>query len=357
MPPYTNSRSHQQESNVPTSKAGSSALQEFEGAKAEFPDALANNELIYRVTNTLKKYGYGKTTLLATSLCCDEVNRALENDFEKHYGSHFNMGGLAGFAFGGVTSFTAMAHHIPDDGSCLIVYGPHIGIDLDNNVGRINRRFQRISTSCCGSADAAACYVASVRNGADEMVMPDQCIDIQQHFVGQMLLPHGERLEKAANFRKELAMALYDENHKMMTSIVRKACGEVHGNGKITLLGGIQINTPKGYSDEFMPLNFELRDNTGAVLQDLMSEIQSKKSSYYFKSASLNTTTMREINSMVSHHSCPNLAEIPALNIRKEQNLVSASSERRHSITWNPYQKIPVPRKIQAISENEHEWV
>ena len=82
MPPYTNSRSYQQESSVPKLKAGSSSLQEFEGVKAEFPNALANNELIYRVTNTLKKHGYGETTLLATSLCCDELNRELKNDFE-----------------------------------------------------------------------------------------------------------------------------------------------------------------------------------------------------------------------------------------------------------------------------------
>jgi hypothetical protein len=31
------------------------------------------------------------------------------------FGHHFNLGGLAGFPFAGVTGFGAMAHPIPDD--------------------------------------------------------------------------------------------------------------------------------------------------------------------------------------------------------------------------------------------------
>jgi hypothetical protein len=61
--------------------------------------------LVGKVTGALKQYGYGESSLLACSLCCDEVNRVLEKDFSKHYTDNFNMGGLAGFPFGGVTSF------------------------------------------------------------------------------------------------------------------------------------------------------------------------------------------------------------------------------------------------------------
>jgi Limiting CO2-inducible proteins B/C beta carbonyic anhydrases len=110
-----------------------------------FPGALSNAELVAKTVNALEKYGYGKTTLLATSFCCDEVNRPLEEDFAKPYGQQFNMvseiviietfflnmaesqltfssfqGGLAGFPFGGVTGFAAMAKHIPDGGSCKL---------------------------------------------------------------------------------------------------------------------------------------------------------------------------------------------------------------------------------------------
>jgi Limiting CO2-inducible proteins B/C beta carbonyic anhydrases len=80
-------------------------LQEEKVASA-FPGAIPNTDLVSRVVATLEKYGYGETTMLTTSLCCDEVNRVLDHDFTKAYGSHhFSMGGLAGFPFGGVTSF------------------------------------------------------------------------------------------------------------------------------------------------------------------------------------------------------------------------------------------------------------
>ena len=58
------------------------------------------------------------------------------------------MGGLAGFPFGGVTGFGAMAHHIPDNGSCLVVYGPHVGIDSRGIVGTVERRGRKHGGAC-----------------------------------------------------------------------------------------------------------------------------------------------------------------------------------------------------------------
>jgi hypothetical protein len=44
----------------------------------------------------------------------------------------------------------------------------------------------------------------------------------------------------------------------------------MEGDGNIALLGGIQINTPEGISDYFLPLTFELRNSNGKVIEDLM---------------------------------------------------------------------------------------
>lgn len=236
-----------------------------------FPKALTNKVLIDRVTYALMKHGYNReTTILATSLCCDELNRELEKDLAVHYGDNFTMGGLAGFAFGGVTSFGAMADHIPDGGSCLVVYGPHVGVDSAGFIGKIDRRGRKASNACCGSATAAAAYVASVRRGAEEAFMPTECIDIQQYFVGKMLLPHGERLEKASDASIELSLALFDEQDKLMHKIVTAGCGGVPANSKIALLGGVQINTPPDCPDYFLPLKFELLDNKGRLLTNLL---------------------------------------------------------------------------------------
>lgn len=240
--------------------------------EAIYQKALPNAELVAMVMSSLKeKYGYGKSSLLATSLCCDEVNRDLEKTFIGELGDNFFMGGLAGFAFGGVTSFGAMAHHIPHGGSCLIVYGPHVGIDEDGNVGRINRRGRTKSGPCCGSAVAAAGYVLGVRNGTNKpQCMPTTPNDAQQYFVGNMLMPHADRLAKADDMHAELPMALYEVQDDLMSKIVEAGCQEVGEGGKIALLGGIQINTPKGASDYFLPLKFEVRDNQGKLLEDLL---------------------------------------------------------------------------------------
>jgi len=238
--------------------------------QACFPGAMRNKDIVRRVTATLKKYSYGRSSLLATSLCCDEVNRDLEKEFINAYGDNFSMGGLAGFAFGGVTSFGAMAHHIPQDGSCLIIYGPHVGIDSNGTVGKINRRGREVSGACCGSAAAAAGYVSSVRRGAPKSPMPKRALDAQQYFVGSMLLPHAERLARAEETHVELPHALYDVQSELMLKIVLNGCKEVAGEGKIALLGGIQINTPSGVSDYFLPKKFEIRNNKGQLLENFL---------------------------------------------------------------------------------------
>jgi hypothetical protein len=236
-----------------------------------YPAALPNYALVDKVSKALASYGYGKTTLLTTSLCCDEVNRPLEEDFQDVFGEHFNMGGLAGFAFGGVTAFGAMAHHIPDDGSCIIVYGPHVGVDSEGKVGTVDRRGRERGGACCGSGVAAAAYVKSVSTGAvPKAETPTEPVDAQQIFVGNMLLPHAKRLARAEDPMVELPLALYDAQDKLMQTIISKGCSAVPNSGKIALLGGIQINTPGGVSDHFLPLRFEIMNNQGQVIDNLL---------------------------------------------------------------------------------------
>ena len=233
-----------------------------------FSEAVTNENLMTKIKKSLGKYGFGETTLVATSLCCDEVNRTLESDLSETFGSSFSMGGLAGFPFGGVTSFGAMAAHIPDGGSCLVVYGPHVGIDLEGNVGTVNRRGRMKGGSCCGSAVAAAGYVKNVLTGVcKEVGTPIDPVDAQQGYVGQMLLPYGKRIHNSKDPMVELPYALFDAQDKMMGEIVGKACAGVGGNGKIALLGGVQINTPAGMSDYFLPLRFEVLDNQATCVE------------------------------------------------------------------------------------------
>jgi hypothetical protein len=257
---------------VPVPVETVSPTKPFAKAVSAFPGALTNKELIEMIDATLFESGFDReTTLVATSLCCDEVNRHLETDIQGVYTNNFNMGGLAGFPFGGAVSFGAMASHIPDGGSTIVVYGPHVGIDSKGTVGTVERRGRAKGGACCGSANAAAGYVSDVLNGiVERSPIPDDPLHAQQAYVGDMLLPYAERLEAAPEKMVELPYALYDAQSDMVDRIVQTSCSAV-SDGKIAVVGGIQINTPPGFSDYFLPLSFELIDNKGNLIEDFMT--------------------------------------------------------------------------------------
>ena len=73
-----------------------------------FPGAIVCQDLVRNIKDALEPHGYGtKTTLVASSLCPEKVNRQLEKELAEVYEHRFAMGGLAGVPFGGVTAFGA----------------------------------------------------------------------------------------------------------------------------------------------------------------------------------------------------------------------------------------------------------
>jgi len=241
--------------------------------KLIFPGALSNEQLQSRVVKQLGTKGYTpKNTLLATSLCCDELARQLESDFVKVYGKNFNLGGLAGFPFAGRTGFGAMAAHIPDDGSVLIIYGPHVGVATTGGVGKVERSGIELVDNCCGSAIAASNYLSGITDGgAVTTVNIKQFSDFQQGAVQQLILPHGKRLGDAEDRMRELPFCLYDSQDVLLREIVKKGAGGVKNN--IALLGGIQINTAPEALDYFVPLRFDYMNNKGEVVEDMLESI------------------------------------------------------------------------------------
>jgi Limiting CO2-inducible proteins B/C beta carbonyic anhydrases len=208
-----------------------------------FPGALTNTDLLARVSSRLSKRGFHQNnTLVASSLCSDEVNRPLEETFYKYYGnSYFSMGGLAGFPFSGLTGFGAMASHIPDDGNCLLVYGPHVGVDSSGNVGKVDRIGKSQSGTCCGSAVYASKYLNTVLSGeAEAMPLPSSAFDAQQTFVTNMLLPYASEIQDSKEPMVAIPFLAYKPIDNMMTRIVAKASTKV-GKGRIAMLGGLQV--------------------------------------------------------------------------------------------------------------------
>lgn len=247
-----------------------------------FPGALPSHRMAKQASKLLEKHGYNDTnTLLTTSLSSDEVNRDIEDEMRQHFGNAYAIGGLAGFAFGGVVGFGNMAHHIPNGGHGLVFYGPHVGIDFDMTVGKVNRPGQKESSECCGPALAALEYCRRVKAGeVGEIGTPEDITESQYTWICHELLPMTDRILKEDGEeaqRIQLTTSLYDAQDAMMGRILAKAKDQIREDTKIAFLGGITINTPEGSAEYFLPKKFVVMDNKGTVLADLLGELLAVK--------------------------------------------------------------------------------
>ena len=249
--------------------------------KSAFPGAISNKELELKVVEILAERDFhDDNTLLATSLCCDELARRLEDDLGRVYGNNFTLGGLAGFPFAGITGFGAMVSHVPDNGFCLIVHGPHVGITKDGTIGKVERKNLALVDNCCGSAIAAARYLRGITDGGAVITAKIQnFLDFQQSAVQEMILPHGKRLHDAGDdFLKEIPYALYQSQDVLLHDIVKQVRNGLKHYRGTAILGGIQINTGPDTMDYFHPLRFELMDNNGNIIEDMLPHLTGEKS-------------------------------------------------------------------------------
>uniref|UniRef100_A0A7S0TI02 Limiting CO2-inducible protein B/C beta carbonyic anhydrase domain-containing protein n=1 Tax=Skeletonema marinoi TaxID=267567 RepID=A0A7S0TI02_9STRA len=238
--------------------------------KKNFPGAISNKAMETKIASILEAKGFTPAnTLLCTSLCCDELARNLEDDLNKVYGHNFNLGGLSGFPFAGNTGFGAMSAHVPDDGFCLTIHGPHVGITKEGQIGKVERSGIALVDTCCGSAVAASNYLKGITDGSAN-INPriQQFTDFQQGAVQELILPFGKRLARADERMRELPYALYDSQEVMVTDIVNS--GKASIKQGLAVLGGIQINTAPDQLDYFHPLRFDYYDADGNLVENML---------------------------------------------------------------------------------------
>lgn len=98
--------------------------------RAHYPNAISSNDFI---THTYKvpceEYCIKPhNILLANSICSDDANAIEYPEAGRQMLGPFNLGGLNGYPFGGLTGMGAFSGHVPDDGAAMVFYAPHIGI-------------------------------------------------------------------------------------------------------------------------------------------------------------------------------------------------------------------------------------
>ncbi|MEL6589262.1 MAG: hypothetical protein AAFP02_16050 [Bacteroidota bacterium] len=191
--------------------------------------------------------------LMATSVCSDDINIPSTTFFNVLFGP-FIMGGLGGLPFSGRTGMTAFAHHIPDEGSAFIFYGPHIGITLEGELGKMYRPRQENTGNSCGALMLA---LSRFQDASYKPVINDE--DYQQMKLEENLLPYRDEIVSANNSAKEITEATYKIIDQKIHEHL-KACKDEFQAEKVTLLGGIIINTDYGLDDYFDARNFEVID-------------------------------------------------------------------------------------------------
>ena len=164
---------------------------------------------------------------------------------------------------------SSRAAHVPDDGYCLLAYGPHVGITKEGIIGKVERQGIELVDNCCGSAIAASNYVKGITDGGAMITTQIQeFTDFQQGAVQELILPHGKRLSDAANRMHELPYALFASQDLLVRDIVGTGAGSIKAG--LALLGGIQINTAPDTFDYFHPLRFDYMNSDGEVIDDLL---------------------------------------------------------------------------------------
>ena len=223
--------------------------------KKHFPNAMdAKDTSIHYLGKMQNEYKINVSkVLMATSVCSDDINVPSTTFFNVLFGP-FIMGGLGGLPFAGQTGMTAFAHHIPDEGSAFIFYGPHIGLTLEGDLGKMYRPRQEETGNSCGALMLA---LSRLQNNEYKPVLNED--DYQQMKLEESLLPFRNQIIDSENPQKAITEATYEVINKKVHDYL-KTCKDEFNVEKVTLLGGIIINTDYGLDDYFDARNFEVID-------------------------------------------------------------------------------------------------
>jgi hypothetical protein len=185
-----------------------------------YPNAVTASAFVLRFYRILKA-AYNLTpnqVLLAHSICSDDVNSIEYPEEGRQMLGPFNLGGLNGYPFTGLTGMGAFANHIPEDGAALVFYAPHIGISPSGEPGKILRVGQQQHSACCGAMVKA---LHSLENGtlSDAPVNP---FDYQQQTLESIVSRSSHRIQSSNNKLVEATEVIFEASGAMIDELVAK---------------------------------------------------------------------------------------------------------------------------------------
>lgn len=239
-----------------------------------FPGAMSGPEVFRKVQCVTDRLGLTReNSLFAQSICPDEINHEdgdLPYLLSRHFAHVFHLGGLAGVPFTGKTGFGAFKHHVPDDGHAFVLMAPHVGLSLDNELGKFSRYGQTHSGAACGAAVGAYAHCCAGKGPPD----PAQCFeDRQMAYMIEEIHKRFESIIEAGDDNNSRQAMLAKQTYEIAKTMLDHIVDVDFGGEKSSLivLTGVQINMPRPFLDFFQPLTFARHTKDGKV-HDLFEE-------------------------------------------------------------------------------------
>jgi len=234
-----------------------------------FPGALPGDALVHLSVAALEPFGLAPgNTIFGLSICPDEINNEpgdLATVMSEHYGNCFPMGGIGGAPFVGKTGFGAFSGHVPDDGNVVILFGPHIAISEDGELGKYLRDGQSTHSSACGAVIHAYEQCLALPWSDEDNVE----LDMQQAWLRKEVRKAMPKISAHKEPLQQLILTAYEA----VLEKLLKCVNTNFGHGKLVLIGGIMINMPAPYIDHFQPLCFTVESKDEAS-KDILAEMQ-----------------------------------------------------------------------------------
>ena len=165
----------------------------------------------------------------------------------------FNLGGLGGLPFVGISGMGAFTSHAPVDGKIFIVFGPHVGISNDGVVGKIERVGKKSVSGSCGAGIGAYKAIIAMKDPIPTTIMDAFSIkDVQEEYIISQLSTRLDSIKGKEPDNDTITYVtnkMYDLVWEMLRSEVNAFTTKADFWGsvtEVTLLGGIVVNRGHG---------------------------------------------------------------------------------------------------------------
>jgi hypothetical protein len=253
--------------------------------------------MIQKVVTTLGKRNFNRSnTLFGSSVCPDEINskpsKSLAAQFQASLTDQngvFTLGGLGGIPFVGISGMGAFLSHTPTNGKVVIMYGPHVGISDDGQVGKVERLSKdKLSGSCGAGLGAYKAIYAEIKAAEEEKVKAAaegkpppppppapkpkklSVMDNQEEYIIRRLKPKlttpAALAVSSAAMPAFVTTRMYDLVRELLMELMKaywSGSGAWDSVDEIVLLGGIVVNrgqfsgSIESREDFFQPLVFD----------------------------------------------------------------------------------------------------